>query len=337
MAKQEGILYDKTLGCLLGGVIGDAMGGPAENKTYREVREQFGEITDFTGAGTDDSALKHILCDVIIKTGGHPSADAWAEEWLAQDDLFRKTNLFYIPVKNAFWKIRGEGAAPREAGHGNMASSSSAMCISPMGIINAGNPRQAALETFEVASLIHHNYCRDAACAMAAAVAEAFSPAASVNSILQASLAYLPPRSACIMREAITSALSLACETRDYEAFREQFYSSHLAAGMNPCDARETVPVALALFLLADGDPRRTIICGANFGRDADTIASMAGAVAGACKGASSFPIEWVEKAVGENQRSQRELAHDLEKIAMERWDASLSIAMAMKTELGVP
>ena len=172
--ENNGVLYDKTLGCLLGGVIGDAMGGPAENKTYQEVQEQFGEITDFTGAGTDDSALKHILCDAIIKTGGHPTADAWAEEWLAQDDLFRKTNLFYIPVKNAFWKIRGEGAAPREAGHGNMASSSSAMCISPMGIINAGNPRQAALETFEVASLIHHNFCRDAACAMAAAVAEAF-------------------------------------------------------------------------------------------------------------------------------------------------------------------
>ena len=157
MPEQDGILYDKTLGCLLGGVIGDAMGRPAENKTYLEVREQFGEITDFTGAGTDDSALKHILCDVILKTDGHPSADAWAEEWLAAEHLFRGASLFYTPVMNAFWKIRGEGVAPREAGRGNMASSSSAMCISPMGVINAGNPRQAALETFEVASLIHHN------------------------------------------------------------------------------------------------------------------------------------------------------------------------------------
>ncbi|MGZ5432547.1 MAG: ADP-ribosylglycohydrolase family protein, partial [Thermoanaerobaculia bacterium] len=42
-------------------------------------------------------------------------------------------------------------------------------------------------------------------------------------------------------------------------------------------DARETVPVALSLFYLANGDPRQTILYGANFGRDADTIASMAG------------------------------------------------------------
>ena len=68
---------------------------------------------------------------------------------------------------------------PVNAGMGNMQSSSSAMSISPMGLINACNPRQAALETYDVAGLIHSgdtNFCRDAACAMAAAVAEAMKP-----------------------------------------------------------------------------------------------------------------------------------------------------------------
>lgn len=319
VSERNEFLYDKTLGCLLGGVIGDAMGGPAENKTYREIREQFGEITDFTGAGTDDSALKHILCDVILKTGGYPTADAWAEEWLARESLFRRGNLFYTPVMNAFWKVKGEGAAPREAGCGNMASSSSAMCISPMGVINAGNPRQAALETFEVASLIHHNFCRDAACAMAAAVAEAFRSEASVDSILHAALAYLPPRSARVMREAIARTLDLARESGGYEGFRERFYRDHITAETGTCDSRETVPVALALFLLAGGDPKQTIVNGANFGRDADTIASMAGAIAGAFKGASAFPREWAEKAERENQRSQRGLARELVRITMIR------------------
>ena len=77
--------------------------------------------------------------------------------------------------------------------------------------------------------------------------------------------------------------------------------------------------MALALFLLAGGDPRQTIIYGANFGRDADTIASMAGAIAGAFKGASSFPGGWVEKAEGENQRSQRELAHEMVGVILSR------------------
>jgi len=55
---------------------------------------------------------------------------------------------------------------PAYAGWGNMQSSSTAMAISPMGIINACNPRQAVLETLGVASFIHHGgnsgYCRDA-------------------------------------------------------------------------------------------------------------------------------------------------------------------------------
>jgi ADP-ribosylglycohydrolase len=332
-------LFDKIFGCLLGGVIGDAMGRPAENKSYREIQETFGQISDFSGSGTDDSALKHILCDTILKTGGYPTADAWAEEWLRQEELFLKSRLFWIPVMNGFWKLRGEGIAPREAGNGNMASSSSAMCISPMGIINAGNPRQAVLETYDVASLIHHNFCRDAACSMAAAVAAAFEPGASVESILQAATTYLPPRSAQVMREAIATTLTLAKKTGDYGVFRERYYGERLLPGTAMPDSRETIPVTLALFFLAQGEPEQTIIFGANFGRDADTIASMAGAIAGAFKGASAFPAAWVKKVEAENPRSQNKLAEELFQIVVKRTEATQqhlsSLQKLRQTEIG--
>jgi len=151
-----------------------------------------------------------------------------------------------------------------------------------MGIINAGNPRQAALETYDVASPIHHNFCRDAACSMAAAVAAALHPAATVATVLEAAVAYLPPQSAHVIRDAIETTLALAHGIGSYEAFRERYYAEHLLPGIAMPDSRETVPVALALFALAEGDPERAIVYGANFGRDADTIASMAGALAGA-------------------------------------------------------
>jgi ADP-ribosylglycohydrolase len=220
---------------------------------------------------------------------------------------------------NGFWKLRGEAVTPREVGNGNMASSSSAMCISPMGIINAGNPRQAALETYEVAGLIHHNFCRDAACSMAAAVAAAFDPRATVASILQAASAYLPPRSAQTIRQAIATTLELAQTTQDYKTFRERFYQERLLPGIALPDARETIPVTLALFYLAEGDPRQTVIYGSNFGRDADTIASMAGAIAGAFKGAAAFPPAWLEQVERENPRSQEKLAQTLLEILNQR------------------
>ncbi len=312
------LLYDKVLGCLLAAEIGDAMGAPAENKTYQEIIAKFGEITDFTGSGTDDSALKYILCDAIIRTQGYPTADAWAEAWLANADLFIK-GKFWIPVANSFWRVRAENVVPREAGLGNMASSSSAMCISPMGILNAGHPRQAALETYEVAGLIHHHFARDAACSMAAAVAEAFRPGASVESILEAAVDYLPPRSASTMRDFIAATLALARETGDYPRFRERFYANSILPGSALPDARETVPVALSLFYLAGGEPRQTILSGANFGRDADTIASMAGALAGALRGAAALPASWVEKIQVGSPRNQAALAADLVTLIQQR------------------
>ena len=327
MSPSAGRLYDHVLGCLYGGEIGDAMGAPAENMTYQEIAATFGEITDFSGYGTDDSAMKHILCDAIQRGGGYPTADTWAEEWLAQEDLFIKRHLFWIPVMNGFWKIRGQSVTPREAGHGNMASSSSAMCISPMGIINAGNPRQAALETYDVASPIHHNFCRDAACSMAAAVAAALHPAATVSSVLEAAVAYLPPQSAHTMRDAIETTLALAHasahasarQVSSYEAFREHYYAERLLPGIAMPDSRETVPVALALFTLAEGDPERAIIYGANFGRDADTIASMVGALAGAYRGVSALPAHWVEKVRAESPRAHEDVARELVEVVVKR------------------
>ncbi len=312
------LLFDKVLGCLLGAEIGDAMGAPAENKTYQEIIAQYGEITDFSGSGTDDSALKHILCDAIETTRGYPTADAWAEAWMKRKEEFQ-SGLFWTPVMNTFWKISAEGVSPREAGIGNMASSSSAMCISPMGMINAGNPRQAALETYEVAALIHHNFARDGACSIAAAVAEAFSPGATVESMLNAAVSYLPPRSAQLMLDFIQATLTLAREAGEYGVFRERYYAARILPGIAMPDARETVPVALSLFLLANGDPQQTIRYGANFGRDADTIASMAGGLAGALHGVRALPGAWVDKMRTDGRRDQHAIAAMLVEVIQRR------------------
>jgi ADP-ribosylglycohydrolase len=44
-------LYRKALGCLWGGIIGDAMGTPTENLTYQEVEARFGWVSDFDSDG----------------------------------------------------------------------------------------------------------------------------------------------------------------------------------------------------------------------------------------------------------------------------------------------
>jgi ADP-ribosylglycohydrolase len=58
----------------------------------------------------------------------------------------------------------------------------------------------------------------------------------------------------------------------------------------------EMIPAALAVCYVAKDDPAAAIIGAANLGRDADTIASIAGELMGALHGVDALPAEWVEQ-----------------------------------------
>ena len=79
--NHQTILYRKTLGCLVGGLIGDAMGTPSEGMDFQDIEKKFGWIDDFSSDGTDDTVMKSLLADALIRTGGYAGADEWAEVW----------------------------------------------------------------------------------------------------------------------------------------------------------------------------------------------------------------------------------------------------------------
>lgn len=335
---ESSVLFKKIHGCLIGGLIGDAMGGPTEGMHYKDIQAKFGTITSLieykgrpAGYATDDSALKHMLCKAILRRGGRPSCVDWAEVWLEDMDL----RMFIAPVVNSYNKMFVMGVQPREAGRGNHVSNSSAMCISPIGIIDACNPHLAALDAYDLSQLIHSGFPQDGASAIAAAVAQAFEPRTTVDSVIEAACAYLPKKSDVLV--GINYALKLAREAGDYTTFRDRFYEGLEAEPGDPradprpvlppetyyktkrykTDPRESVPAALAIFWLNQGEPKQTIIDCANFGRDSDTIGTMAGAIAGAFKGVQSFPPEWVDAVQRVNQPNQLELAGRLFKVIL--------------------
>ena len=200
-AIESTALYDKTLGCLLGGLIGDAIGTPTEGKHYRDIEAQHGWVSDFDCDGTDDTVMKTLLAEALIRTEGYATLDDWAQVWLDHwEAIFGpKLSKFFVSVVHTAQKVKRH-SVPRMAALGNMPSSSSAMCISPVGIVNACNPAQAAQQAYNLASLIHvHDvgYCQDGAAAMAAAVAEAMRADATVPSVLDAALEAIIPLSGC--------------------------------------------------------------------------------------------------------------------------------------------
>ena len=320
---RDTVLFQKTLGCLIGGIVGDAMGTPTENLDYREIERRYGWVETFEGDGTDDTILRDLLAEALARTSGYATLDDWAAVWLERwATIFGdKRNKFFISVLHAAQKLKNH-SPPREAALGNMPSSSSAMCIAPVGVVNAANPHQAALQAYNLASLIHVQdvgFCQDAAAAIAAAVAGAFVPGATVESVIGYASRFLLPTSGQEMRDRIAAALDLAREAGEYRAFRQALYEqSERFFCRITCDSRETVPLALAVFLLADGDVAKSVVYSANLGRDADTIGAMAGGLAGALQGIAGIPNEWLVQ-LGDASTKQEALAGQLVVTALKK------------------
>ena len=226
---------------------------------------------------------------------------------------------------------------PRRVALGNMPSSSSAMSIAPVGIVNAGHPRAAAAQAQEIASLIHIDevaFCQDGAVAVAAAIATALAPGATLDDVLAAATAHIKPWSGAEMIALIGQALALAREAKDYAAFRAAYHGRFRRA--IACDSRETVPATLALVWLARGDPHRTMCYAANFGRDADTIACMAGSIAGALAGVGGFPAAWLATVAREAARDQRALARELVEVGQHKATREIAAWRPLADESGM-
>ena len=59
-------------------------------------------------------------------------------------------------------------------------------------------------------------------------------------------------------------------------------------------DGDETLAVALAMFIAADGDFRACLRGAVNYGKDCDSYAAVAGALSGTWQGLAAIPMEWI-------------------------------------------
>jgi len=319
-------LFDKVYGCLIGGAIGDAMGAPAEDWHYTDIRPTFGQIKTFLpqparsrdgapGQITDDTSLRHYMCLAIIRKGGRITPDDYAKVWLADLNPLRLFFTERIVVEKL--KL---GMNPWETGRGQPLADAAIMAVAPVGIINAGNPSQAFQDAFNLSSIHQDGVERDAAATTAAGFAAAFELDATVSSVLDAMMDH----SSFDTRRLVTIGRDLATETGNVDSFTEQFYLRYLDRSFPRPPAwvwdkdrtvsptsREVLPIVAGLFQLCDGQPEACISAGSSFGRDADTIATVLGGLSGALHGASSIPAEWIEQSEAANLDFFREVSPD--------------------------
>lgn len=317
-------LQDRIYGCMIGGAVGDAMGFPQEAFHYKAIRRRWGRIDsprvrencdgwDPPVNGpvyTDDTVMKHMVCDAIFLSEGRPTIENIAKVWKNTiKDLDQW--VWWNNTKVVAAKLKWNPTIPlEEIGRDSVPCDDAAMIVGPIGIINAGDPEKAASEAFELSAIWQNGYSRECAAAMAACHAEALKDDATVDSIIETARKYSPT-----MKPYIDKAIKVVSESSDADDFTEKFYetldfpnqaywdqlvhgSPDISFGADPL---EVCTEALAFLALSEGDARTAILGGANFGRDCDTIAGIAGAFCGALNGSENIPAEWVKAIVEAN------------------------------------
>ncbi|GGT12918.1 ADP-ribosylglycohydrolase family protein [Streptomyces chromofuscus] len=274
------------------------------------------------GHVTDDTLMTHALVRVYAQVRDHLDAYAVAEHlvpdligaprWIPElESEALPLHRIFLAEKWLVARLHYGHVDPREAGVGNIVNCGAAMYMAPVGLVNAANPAGAYAEALDVAGAHQSSYGREAAGVFAAAVAAACTPAATPESVVTASLESAKDGT----RAAIEAVCEVASRHTDFESalapLREAVapfdtvgpdYRSPSLGARRPSRLHsiEELPVALGMLLVAGGDYRHAVLGSVNYGRDCDSIATMAGALAGAL--GSPVPEEW-SKAVAEASR----------------------------------
>ncbi|MFJ5266922.1 ADP-ribosylglycohydrolase family protein [Streptomyces sp. NPDC088358] len=274
------------------------------------------------GHVTDDTLMTHALIRVYTTVRDH--LDAYAVAGHLVPDLMTTPRWIpeleaeALPLQRIFlaekWlvaRLHYGHVDPREAGAGNIVNCGAAMYMAPVGLVNAANPAGAYAEALDVAGAHQSSYGREAAGVLAAGVAAACAPGATPDSVVTACLALAKDGT----RDAIEAVCEVAARHSDFESalrpLREAVapydtvgpdYRTPSLGARRPSRLHsiEELPVALGMLLVSGGDFRHAVLGSVNYGRDCDSIATMAGALAGAL--GSEVPHDWA-KTVEEASR----------------------------------
>jgi ADP-ribosylglycohydrolase len=311
-------LYDRILGSLATACIGDALGAPTEQRSVAEIRETWGgRVEQFyappddapygkgrkAGQITDDSSQMLYLVDAYIENGGKITPRAMADALLRWADNGEYFPRFSGPSTLASVARLRAGDDPEQTGKiGRLTtegtSNGAAMRVGPAGLAHPGDPEAAARDAF-VTCLPSHatNLGVSGAASAAAAVATAMIPNTPIMEVIRAAQ-WGAREGERLGREhgrevggpTVTKRLDLALEIAARSRTLDDAITEIATTVGSGLHISEAVPAALGVFLAASGDPFLTVVAGANLGDDTDTVACIAGSIAGAFTGFGAVP-----------------------------------------------
>jgi ADP-ribosylglycohydrolase len=281
----------------VGLAVGDALGQPAEGMTPAAVRARWGRIEgllDPAAAVSDDTEYALFAAQVLLEHDGAPSsddiADAWLDRIVPQVGPFRGAGFSEMA---AIDNLRRGLRPPASGRHYHAWSDGLAMRVAPYGIVEAGNPTAAARLARVDGAVSHSGEGVHAGAAVAAGLALASTvPPASLPAVLEETLAHVPHES--WTARSLRTGLALGTAANDPWDAVEPLHDALAVRNFPWMDlAPEAVGLAWGLLAAGRGAFEPTVLAAVNLGRDADTVAAIAGAMLGALHGMSAVPDAW--------------------------------------------
>ena len=300
----------RARGALYGLAIGDALGMPTQMLSRAEITERWGGLLHGfepappghpiaagmpAGAVTDDTEQAVLLGRLLVRGDGAidprelaAALVSWGHDMAERGSL----DLLGPSTKRAVAAVLA-GTLPEEAGASG-GTNGAAMRIAPVGIAVGPNPL-TLVDHVVAASRVTHN--TGLALAGAAAVAAAVSAGVSGAGIAGATALAIDAARIAADRGHWVAGADVAARIEwatGLVAGRTQAQAAELIYTLvgTSLATQESVPAAFAVLAAVPGDPWHACLLAASLGGDCDTIAAMAGAIAGACHGVTAFPPE---------------------------------------------
>jgi ADP-ribosylglycohydrolase len=316
-------------GCLLGGAVGDALGGPIEFYTLLEIRHHFGAkgLTDFVsdrrrkGAITDDTQMTLFTAEGLLLAlekepapsqieytiAVHQAYLRWLstqtrthrlesyEGWLLDDpELFASC----APGNTCISALRSGRMGHIERPINDSKGCGTVMRVAPVGLL-LDDPEEA----FELGSRV-------------SATTHGHPTGWLAGGALAAIISDL--RRHVALREAVDLALDLLHAQKDADEVIRAIRRAVEAAGEGRPTAEkvetlgagwvaeEALAIGLYAALIHERDFEKGVILAVNHSGDSDSTGSIAGNLLGLINGPEAIPSRWLE------QLQLRELIHDM-------------------------
>lgn len=292
--KQEReAVIDRGLGCLVGLAIGDALGTTVEF-SHRDARPP---VTDLVGGGpfglkagewTDDTSMALCLADSLLACSRLDTRDLMQRflRWrdTGENSVNGRVFDFGTTVGAALERYRRSGDPQSGSTDPFAAGNGSIMRLAPVAL-RWHHDRNAAVENAREQTKTTHG-------ALEAVEASALLAEILVDAIQTGDKAF-------VLRPRETGVPNLApiAQGQWKEKARDDIRSSAYVV--------HTLEAAL-WSVHCENNFRDAILLAANLGGDADTIAAVAGQIAGALWGLSAIPAEWLQKLAWRDEIEDR-------------------------------